>query len=65
MEALCGLLFVASPSTLPGWCIALYNIQLTNESITANMHFGRFRIAWDKVERISIDDKEYCIGENK
>ncbi len=64
--ALCGLLFFAGPFTLLGWSMALYNIQLTEESVTVNTLYGRFRIGWDEVERVLIKNRHIAlVGRNK
>jgi hypothetical protein len=60
-DALCGFLFFAGPFTLLGWSLALYNIQLTEESVTVNTLYGRFRIAWDEVERILVKDRRIAL----
>jgi hypothetical protein len=65
-DALCGLLFFAGPFTLLGWSLALYNIQLTEDNVTVNTLYGRFRIAWDEVERVLVKDRRIALlGKDK
>jgi hypothetical protein len=65
-DALCGLLFFAGPFTLLGWSLALYNIQLTEDNVTVTTLYGRFRIAWDEVERVLVRDQRIALlGEDK
>ncbi len=65
-NALCGFLFFAGPFTILGWTTALSNIQLTEENVTVSKFSGRFRIAWDEVERISLNGHHIAlIGNNK
>jgi len=54
-DALCGLLMFAGPFTLLGWALALYRIQITEESVTVKTFYGHFRIAWDEVEKIVLN----------
>jgi hypothetical protein len=65
-NALCGFLFFAGPLALLGWSIALYNIQMTEEFVTVFSIFGRYRIAWNDVEKIAVSIRRIAlIGPDK
>lgn len=38
-----------------GWANALSTIQITNESVTVNVFYGRFRIQWSEVIKIVLN----------
>ena len=49
-------LFVICVSlTYLGWANALSTIQITNESVTVNVFYGRFRIQWSEVIKIVLN----------
>ena len=37
-----------------GWANALSTIQITDESVTVTVFYGRFRILWNEVEKIVL-----------
>jgi hypothetical protein len=53
-DALFGLIFFGLFALL-GWANALSNIQITENSVTVTVFYGRFRIFWDEVENISLN----------
>lgn len=38
-----------------GWANALSTIQITSESVTVNVFYGRFRIQWNEVNKIVLN----------
>ncbi len=38
-----------------GWANALSTIQITDESVTVTVFYGRFRILWNEVEKIVLN----------
>jgi hypothetical protein len=48
------LFFFFSGLAYLGWANALSTIQITNESATVTVFYGRFRIYWDEVEKIVL-----------
>jgi hypothetical protein len=66
IEALGVFLSFVGPLLIWSWYHAIYTIQLTEESVTVNTLFGRFRITWDEIERIFIKGSRIALlGRNK
>lgn len=38
-----------------GWANAFSTIQISDKSVTVNVFYGRFRIAWDEVEQVIVN----------
>jgi len=65
-NALCGFLFFAGPLALLDWYLALYSIEMTEEFVTVFSIFGRYRIAWNDVEKIAVRARHIAlIGPDK
>ncbi len=49
-----------------GWANALSTIQITDENVTVSVFYGRFRIIWDEVENIAMNNPFVALmGNNK